>query len=110
MDEKHNQDHECECGCGHNHDDEMVEYDTVNITFEDDTESECAVLDLFELNGQEYIVLLPLEDNEEELVYIYRYNEGENDEFSLDIIEDEDELNAVCDMFEERADADMDEE
>lgn len=96
----------CGCGCGcedHDHDEEMVEYDTVNITFEDDKESECAVLDRFECNGREYMVLLPLDDNEEELVYIYRYTEDDDKNFSLDVIEDEDELDAVCDMFESRA-------
>lgn len=49
------------------------------------------------------MVLLPLEDNEEELVYIYRYTDDENGSFTLDVIEDEDELDEVCDKFEERA-------
>lgn len=108
--EKHHHDdeHECTCGCGCDcHDeDEMVEYDTVNITFEDDKESECAVLDHFAIGEKEYMVLLPLDDNEEELVYIYRYTDDGDGAFTLDVIEDEDELDEVCDKFEERAELD----
>ena len=36
---------------------------TVTLTLENDEELECAVLTIFETDGQEYIALLPLDEN-----------------------------------------------
>lgn len=92
---------ELNCNCGHDHTHEEEEMETMFLTLEDDTEVECGVLGVFEVEGKEYIALLPLED---ETVLIYKYKECGED-IELDIIEDDDEFekvsNAFYDLYEE---------
>lgn len=80
----------------------------VTLTLEDDSEIECRILTIFELEDQDYIALLPLdedgEDNEEGEVFIYRYFEDEDGEPILEDIEDEEEYDAVVDSFDELLD------
>lgn len=74
---------------------------TVTLTLDDDTELECAVLTIYEVDGQEYIALLPMnEDNEDGDVYLYRYVEVDG-EPTLENIEDDDEYEAAADAFDE---------
>ena len=96
-DNKHN------CGCGHDHEEEM-ELETMTLTLDDDTEIECGILGVFEVEGmvgKEYIALLALEGEE---VYIYEYKE-EGEEIVLDVIEDDADFekvsNAFYDLYEE---------
>lgn len=97
-------DHECNCGCGHdhNHEEEM----TVTLTLDDGTELECAVLSIFPVGENQYIALLPLEENtdDEGDVFLYRFNQLENDEIELLNIEDDDEYEAVADAFDQMLD------
>ena len=81
---------------------------TVTLTLDNDEELECAVLTIFETDGQEYIALLPLNengDNEDGQVYLYRFFEGTSEEPELENIEDDDEFdkvsNAFYDMYED---------
>ncbi|HIT86655.1 MAG TPA: DUF1292 domain-containing protein, partial [Candidatus Coprocola pullicola] len=74
---------QCSCGCGHEHGEEM-ELETMYLTLDDDTEIECGILGVFEVESKEYIALLP---KEEEEVYLYQYKE-EGEEISLEVIED----------------------
>lgn len=96
----------CGCGCGHDHEHEedVMDLETMFLTLDDDTEMECGILGVFEvegLEGKEYIALLPLED---ETVLLYEYKEV-GDEIELNVIEDDDEFdkvsNAFYDMYEE---------
>ena len=96
----------CECGCGHDHEHEedVMDLETMFLTLDDDTEMECGILGVFEvegLEGKEYIALLPLED---ETVLLYEYKEV-GDEIELNVIEDDDEFdkvsNAFYDMYED---------
>lgn len=92
---EHKHDHNCDCGCN--------EEVTVTLTLDNDEELECAVLCIYEVEGKEYIALLPLDeagDNEEGEVYIYRYAEVDG-EPTLDNIEDDDEYEAAADAFDE---------
>lgn len=84
---------------------------TVTLTYDDGTEEECIVMDIFtveELGEQEYIALLSIpegieeseEDEIESEVMIYRYQELEDDDISLDAIEDENEIQIVQAAFE----------
>ena len=84
---------------------------TVTLTYDDGTEEECIVMDIFsveELGEQEYIALLSIpegieeseEDEIESEVMIYRYQELEGDDISLDAIEDENEMQIVQAAFE----------
>ena len=76
---------------------------TVTLTLDDDTELECAVLTIYEVDGKEYIALLPMndEENEDGDVFLYRYVETEDGEPTLENIEDDDEYEAAADAFDE---------
>lgn len=81
---------------------------TVDITLEDDTVVTCEVVTILEVEGKDYIVLLPtdVEDDDQE-VWIYRYTENPddpNEEPVLEYIEDDDEYEVVADAFDEYMD------
>ena len=85
---------------------------TVTLTLDDDTEMECGILGVFEvegLEGKEYIALLPLDENLEPNeagdVYLYQYNETEDGEPDLGNIEDDDEYEIAADAFDEWMDS-----
>jgi uncharacterized protein YrzB (UPF0473 family) len=93
---EHNHDHDCDCGCN--------EEVTVTLTLDNDEELECAVLTIYEVDGKEYIALLPLNKegtDEEGEVYIYRYIETAEGEPTLENIEDDAEYEAAADAFDE---------
>ncbi|WP_287449803.1 DUF1292 domain-containing protein [Sellimonas sp.] len=77
---------------------------TVTLTLDNDEELECEVLTIYSVGEQEYIALLSLtedgEANEDGEVYIYRYEEID-DEPSLSNIEDDDEYDAAAEAFDE---------
>ena len=92
------------CGCGHDHEHDHVheemEMETLTLTLDDDTELECGVLGVFEvegIEGKEYIALLPLED---ETVLLYEYKEDEEGIELLNIESDED-FDKVSAAFDE---------
>jgi uncharacterized protein YrzB (UPF0473 family) len=93
-----------------NEDDDVV----VTLNLDDGSEVTCEILTIFEVNDQDYIVLLPLDENGEENaegeVYIYRYFEDETGAPSLDNIESDEEYDAVSARFEEIYSEDFDEE
>lgn len=100
------------CGCGHDHDHEMEdqELETMTLTLEDDTELQCAILGIFDvegIEGKEYIALLPEDD---ETVLIYQYNEIDDDNFELLTIEDDDEFDNVSSAFDSLFNDEDDEE
>ncbi len=84
---------------------------TVTIDLEDGTSVDCAVVTILEVKEQEYIVLLPLDEqgngNEDGEVWIYRYSENPddpNEEPELTYIDDDDEYEIVADAFDEYLD------
>lgn len=80
----------------------------VTLSLDDGSEVDCAILTIFELEEQNYIALLPLDEdgneNEEGEVFIYRYFEDEEGNPSLENIEDDEEYEAVADRFDELLD------
>ena len=80
----------------------------VTLSLDDGSEVECAILTIFELEEQNYIALLPLDEdgneNEEGEVFIYRYFADEEGNRSLENIEDDEEYEAVADRFDELLD------
>ena len=80
---------------------------TVTLDLEDGSSVECAIVTILTVNNQDYIVLLPLDENgenEDGEDWFYRYSENENDpneEPVLDYIDDDDEYEAVADAFDE---------
>ena len=68
--------------------------DIITLTLDDNTEMECGVLGIFEVEGTEYIALVSIETQD---VYLYKYNElpGKADEFELLDIENDEEFKKV---------------
>ena len=96
--------HNHDCGCGHDDCNCGEENLTVTLTLDNDEVLECAVLTMFSAGDRQYIALLPLEDaedTEEGDVFIYRFEEDENGEPTLDNIEDDDEYELAADAFDE---------
>ena len=83
---------------------------TVELELDDGSVVNCAVITILTVDGKDYIVLLPLNedgDNEDGEVWFYRYSENPddpNEEPVLDYIEDDDEYEAVADAFDEYLD------
>ncbi|SEK59229.1 Protein of unknown function [Pseudobutyrivibrio ruminis] len=93
-----------------NEDDDVV----VTLSLDDGSEVTCEILTIFDIGDQDYIVLLPLDENGEEnsegQVYIYRYFEDETGAPSLDNIESDEEYDAVAKKFDELYGEALDEE
>lgn len=86
---------------------EEMEYSTVTLTLDNDEELECAIMTIFEVENQQYIALLPLDEdgNDDGEVYLYRFKELENGDPVLDNIEDDDEYERAADKFDEWLDS-----
>lgn len=89
--------------------------DIVVLVDEDGEEVEFEHIDTIEMKGNEYVVLAPLvsedediDDVEEEEVIILRIEHSEDGEDSFVTIEDDDELDEVFDLFQERLEEEMD--
>ena len=88
------EENKCSCGCEHDHEHEMEE---MTLTLDDDTELNCGIIGVFEVDGIEYIALLPEDDD---TVLIYQYNE-DGEEVELSLIEDDDTFEKVSQAFDE---------
>lgn len=84
---------------------------TVELDLEDGTSVTCAIVTILTVSDQDYIVLLPLDENGENSegeVWFYRYSENPddpNEEPELGYIDDDDEYEAVAEAFDEYLDA-----
>lgn len=96
-DHEHKHDHEC--GCGHDH--EAEEFDTMVLTLDDNSEMECFVIGSFEFENKEYIALLPTNEEDGDEVFLYEYEEVNEKEIDLKVIEDDQEFEKVSEKFEE---------
>ncbi len=98
----------CSCGCeDHNHEENEDLY--ITLEFEDGTEVECLVMDTLNIDGKDYMALLP--EGQEEY-YIYGYKELE-DGVEIINIDDETEFEKVVQEFQahfEAIDEDDDED
>lgn len=83
---------------------------TVELELEDGSKVLCAIITILTVQEQDYIALLPLDENGENTdgeVWFYRYAEDENDpnvEPELSYIDDDEEYEAVADAFDEYLD------
>jgi uncharacterized protein YrzB (UPF0473 family) len=85
--------------------------DIVILLGEDGEEVEFEHLDTVELNGSEYVVLLPLEEQENEEVdevVILKIEHDEEGEDSFVTVDDEEELNRVFEEFKTRMEDEYD--
>ena len=79
-------------------------YNTVLLPMEDGREVPCAILTVFSVETNEYIALLPLEEdgkNHNGEVYLYKFSRTENGDPIMDNIEDDDENTAAAEKFDE---------
>lgn len=77
----------------------------VTLELDDGSTEECAILTILEIGDQDYIVLIPVDENDEPIeegeVYIYRYFEDEDGNPSLENIDNEEEFERVSEAFDE---------
>lgn len=66
---------------------EVEEPDFITLEFDDGEDVECEIMGVFDVEGKEYIALIP-EDGSDD-VYLYGYKEVGEDEFELEDIEDD---------------------
>ena len=91
--------------------DNLDEEMTVELSLEDGTTVVCAIITILDVDGQDYIVLLPLDENgenEDGEVWFYRYSENPddpNEEPELGFIDSDEEYEAVADAFDEYLDS-----
>lgn len=98
MTEKHN----CSCGNG-DHEHEHEEEGIVTLVDEDGKEHDFVFIDSLEVEGQEYAVLSPLTEDEEEgdeAIILKIVQDEKGDDILLDI-EDDEEWEKVADAWQE---------
>lgn len=76
---------------------EVVEI--ITLEFDDNTRMDCEIMGIFDYDGKDYIALIP--DDESDDVYIYGYEEDEDENFELIDITDEELFKKVAHEFEE---------
>ncbi|MBQ9592595.1 MAG: DUF1292 domain-containing protein [Lachnospiraceae bacterium] len=81
-------------------DDEYI----VTLELDDGSQIDCESVCIFEVDGREYIALLPVGEDQEE-VYLYRYLEDEDGNPGIDNIEDDAEYDAASEAFDEYLDS-----
>lgn len=93
-----------------NNEDFAEEYEAEIITLEDDlgNEKDFEFLDTVEYDGEEYIILLPVEEDEQNEVMILRVDSLDDQDEIYSGIDDEEVLQAVFDIFKERYQDDFD--
>ncbi|MCI5675405.1 MAG: DUF1292 domain-containing protein [Ezakiella sp.] len=107
MEDKHN--HECgcnhehhggdDCSC-HDHEHETEEYPVITLDFEDGPQ-DFGVLEVFEFEDKEYIVVMTLpEDESDSEVYIFEYEEVDSENFEVSEIESDEEYDRVAEYFQ----------
>jgi hypothetical protein len=85
----------CTCGCQDGNDEDM----TITLDFGDDGKVEVEPLLFFDLDGKDYIALVPT-DEEAEDVYFFIYHDLDDEEFEFLDIEDDAEFDRVVAEFE----------
>ena len=70
----------------------------ITLEFDDGAEIECEIMGIFDVDGKEYIALIPDDDTDD--VYLYGYKEVSEEEFELIDIEDDAEFEKVAAEFD----------
>lgn len=85
------------------------EADDIRVTLDtEEGEIVCRILTIFDVDDQDYIALMPLDENDQDnaegAVYLYRYAEDEEGLPSLEYIDNDDEYEAASDRYDELLD------
>ena len=90
------------------------EMDMITLSMEDGSEVPCLVLGIVEVEGQDYIALLPADEEMlergEGVGFIFRYFEGEDGAPILEGIEDDEEFAMVSAVLDEVMEITVEEE
>ena len=90
------------------------EPDLITISDEDGNEFDCEILDEIEYEEENYLILLPVEEDEDEdengAYYIFKEEFDENGESELVTVDDEEILDKVDAIFQERFNESLEEE
>ncbi len=81
--------------------DELFSEEVFTLTDEDGNEKQFELLGSQEIDGNTYLALVPIEDNENDEYVILKVEEDETGEEILVTIDDDDEFNRVADFFDE---------
>lgn len=85
-------------GCSDCGSDTVEDIDLLTLEFDDGQEIECEIMGVFDVDGKEYIALIPNDGTDD--VYIYGYKEVDEEEFELQDINDDVEFEKVAKEFE----------
>lgn len=91
------------CGLDCSSNSSTESHNTITLTLDDDTEIECAILTVFPVDTQEYIALLPLDENGQNHdgeVYLYKFSRTEKGDPVLANIESDDEYAKAAEAFD----------
>ncbi|MBO6157848.1 MAG: DUF1292 domain-containing protein [Firmicutes bacterium] len=93
-------------------DNKNFEVDSIVVPMEDGTEQEFAIMDEFDLDGKNYMVLSPIEEDDTigEDEYIYEAVDSGSEEVELNEIEDDEEFERVCAYYESLLEDEMEAE
>ena len=92
-------DHECGCGCGHDHEEDF-DVQLVTLIDEDGNEQDFEVIEIFEVDGKEYVAIAPpLGEEDDDEVMVFRLEVDGNGEELLHDIEDDAEWDKVADAY-----------
>lgn len=81
----------------------MEEYEVIKIPVSDGTEKEFAIMDTFTVDEKSYMaVSLVQEDEIQEGVYLYRYQDAEDGEVVVEQISDPAEYDKIVKVYEAR--------
>jgi wyosine [tRNA(Phe)-imidazoG37] synthetase (radical SAM superfamily) len=80
--------------------DEFEELDTITLEFDDGVVIETEALGVFEVDGKEYIALIPEDGSDDVYIYGYKEVEDSEDEFEIIDIEEEAEFKKAVEEFE----------
>ncbi|MBO4414123.1 MAG: DUF1292 domain-containing protein [Clostridia bacterium] len=81
--------------------DEIFDEEIFTLTDEDGVEKQFELIGSTELNGETYLALVPLEDNENNEYVILKSDVDEDGDDILVTIDDDDEFNKVAEIFDE---------
>ena len=92
MTDKLNHGPDCDCGC-------QEEVPQITLEFDDGENIVCEPLFIFDFEEQDYIALVPVDEDNDE-VFLYLYNEFDNGEFEFLDLEDDAQFDRVAKEFE----------
>lgn len=81
--------------------DELFNEEVFTLTDEDGNEKQFELLGSQEIDGNSYLALVPVEDNDDDEYVILKVEEDEDGEEMLVTIDDDDEFNRVADFFDD---------